>query len=141
MVKSKKAPKYKSPLEEQTAKQLDDDYTKFEYEPDKLPYTIPETEHTYTPDFKIEKIFGDIMYLECKGAGPRYGLTLDTRKKMLYVKFKYPNLDIRFVFQNPYFKINKGSKTTYAMWAEKNGFKWCGSTIPKEWLKEMRGRD
>jgi hypothetical protein len=54
---------------------------------------------------------------------------------MLAVKKSNPELDIRFVFQAPYNKINKGSKTTYAKWADKYGFPWCSySTIPLTWL-------
>jgi hypothetical protein len=70
------------------------------------------------------------IYLEVKGR-----LTVEDRRKMLAVKKSNPELDIRFVFQAPYNKINKGSKTTYAKWAEKYGFLWCSySTIPLTWL-------
>ena len=33
-------------------------------------------------------------------------------------------LDIRMVFQSPYNKINKNSKTTYAKWCEKHDIPW-----------------
>ncbi len=83
----------------------------------------------------------NFIYLECKGGpNPRMhnpGLDLATRKKMILVKEQHSGIDIRFVFENPNLKLRKGSKTTYAMWAEKNGFKWCGPIIPKEWFLEM----
>ena len=41
---------------------------------------------------------------------------------MKAVKAANPDLDIRIIFQSPHNKINKRSKTTYSMWAEKNGF-------------------
>ena len=54
---------------------------------------------------------------------------------MKAVKKQNPELDIRFVFQAPYNKLYKGAKSTYAQWAEKNGFKWAHySSIPVEWL-------
>jgi 3-deoxy-D-manno-octulosonic acid (KDO) 8-phosphate synthase len=54
---------------------------------------------------------------------------------MKAVKKANPDLDIRFVFQAPFNKINKKSKTTYAAWAEKNGFQWAAyHSIPVEWL-------
>ena len=55
---------------------------------------------------------------------------------MKAVKKSNPDLDIRFVFQAPYNKIYKGSKTTYAKWAERHDFKWCSyQSIPIDWLK------
>lgn len=80
----------------------------------------------YTPDFCIDKC----KFLEIKGQF----LAAD-RTKHLLIKEQYPDLDIRFVFDNPNRAINKGSKTTYASWADKHGFKWCGKEIPKEWLQ------
>ena len=98
------------------------------YEDTKLQYI---TVHNYIPDFTLEG--SKIIYLEAKG-----NLDSADRAKMKAVKEHHPDLDIRFVFQrdNP---IRKGSKTTYSMWAEKLGFKWCvGEDIPEEWLKELK---
>ena len=50
--------------------------------------------------------------------------------------YKVPELDIRFVLQSPNGKIYKGSKTTYAEWCNKNGFKWANKEIPQEWIEE-----
>jgi hypothetical protein len=57
---------------------------------------------------------------------------------MKLVKEQHPLFDIRFVFQRSQNKISKNSKTTYAMWAELNGFPWAEGLIPPEWLKEKR---
>jgi hypothetical protein len=55
---------------------------------------------------------------------------------MKAVKEANPDLDIRIIFQSPHNKINKRSKTTYSMWAEKNGFPWCAYyAIPVDWLR------
>jgi hypothetical protein len=59
---------------------------------------------------------------------------LEDRKKHLLIREQYPNLDIRFVFTNSKAKINKGSKTTYADWCDKNSFKYADKLIPKEWF-------
>ena len=113
----------RSGLERQVAAILDELKVEYSYEPEWLPYVI---EHRYIPDFKI----GDI-YLETKG-----WFKSSDRRKMLAVKKANPDLDIRLVFQAPTNKISKRSKTTYAMWAERNGFPWCAYyAIPTSWLK------
>ena len=151
--------KFKSELEAKTAKQLNDDCVTYIYEGFRLNYTKPETDHYYKADFpvkksaallsELEKIdllpedyrYLDYVFLECKGGpNPRQhnpGLDVATRKKMLLVKDQHPGIDIRFVFENPDLKLRKGSKRTYASWAEEHGFKWCGPKIPKEWFKDM----
>lgn len=58
------------------------------------------------------------------------------RSKHLCIKFQHPELDIRFVFSNPNAKLGKGSKTTYAQWCDKNGFKWAAKDVPLAWIKE-----
>lgn len=136
--------KYRSRSEVRVAKELDAESKEAFYEKTKLSYTVPETKHKYTPDFVTLKhdcvdslgLHGYIL-LECKGVGERDGLSLTTRKKMVQVKKDNPDADIRFIFDNPNYKINPKSKTTYAMWAEKNGFPWANRVIPKDWLKEM----
>ena len=112
----------RSGLEEQVAELLDELKIPYAYESEKIQYV---TEARYIPDFKV----GDI-YLEAKG----YFKPAD-RKKMLAVKKCNPDLDIRLVFQAPYNKISKKSKTTYAKWADRHGFPWCAYyAIPREWL-------
>ena len=113
----------RSGLEIQVADLLTKLKVDWEYESNWYPYVI---EHKYTPDFKV----GDV-YLECKG----YFSAAD-RRKMKAVKKDNPKLDIRFIFQAPFNKLSKRSKTTYATWAEKNGFRWCAYyAIPTSWLK------
>ena len=113
----------RSHLEEQVADLLDEMKIEYQYESEKIPYMI---EANYIPDFKV----GDI-YFETKGYFPP-----DQRRKMKAVKSANPDLDIRIIFQSPHNKINKRSKTTYSMWAEKNGFPWCAYyAIPIDWVR------
>lgn len=113
----------RSKLEEKVAQLLNELGVSFEYESTKVPYIL---QCNYTPDFLLP----NGVYLETKGH-----LTPEDRRKMLAVKKANPDLDVRFVFQAPYNKIEKRSKTTYAAWCEKNNFKWCAyHSIPIEWL-------
>lgn len=96
-----------------------------EYEKNKITYTQPETQHTYTPDFRLP----NGIYVETKGR-----FVMEDRKKHILIKQQHPELDIRFVFQNSKNKIRKGSKTTYGDWCDKYGFKYADKTIPSEWL-------
>ncbi len=114
---------FRSGLEEKVADLLTNLGVKYEYESTKVPYVL---RCNYTPDFLLP----NGIYLETKGH-----LTEEDRRKMKAVKAANPELDIRFVFQSPYNKIYKGSKTTYSKWAEKHGFLWCAyHSIPIEWL-------
>ncbi len=114
---------FRSGLEEKVADLLSSLKVKYEYESTKVAYTLL---CNYTPDFLLP----NGVYLEVKGR-----LTTEDRRKMLAVKKNNPELDIRFVFQAPFNKLYKGSKSTYAKWAEKNGFLWCAyHSIPIEWL-------
>ena len=100
------------------------------YEPDVFEYKVEET-RKYTPDFKIKRTGRrKPLFIEYKGV-----LDVATRKKMKLFKKQYPKVDLRIVFQNALNKIRKGSRTTYAMWAEQWGFKWANKEIPKSWLK------
>ena len=96
-----------------------------EYEQHVIKYTKPETHHKYHPDFKLP----NGIFVETKG---RF-LTAD-RKKHLLIKAQHPELDIRFLFQNSKTRISKSSKTTYADWCVKYGFKFADKEIPAEWL-------
>jgi hypothetical protein len=118
---------FRSGLEEKVAEQLDNLGVSYEFEKLKLKYIKPASEHFYTPDFLLP----NGIIVETKG---RF-LVLD-RQKHLLVKRNHPTLDIRFVFSNSKAKLSKSSRTTYAMWCEKNGFKYADKTIPEEWLKE-----
>ena len=94
----------RSKLEEKVAQLLNELGVSFEYESTKVPYIL---QCNYTPDFLLP----NGVYLETKGH-----LTPEDRRKMVAVKKANPDLDIRFVFQAPYNKIEKRSKTTYAAW-------------------------
>lgn len=122
---------FRSGLEKKVADFLKEHKAQFTYECDKIHYRVPESEHTYTPDFRIVTRSGKVIYVETKGR-----FMLEDRKKHLLIKEQYPNLDIRFVFQSPHAKIAKGATSTYRMWAEKHGFTWAARCVPEEWLNE-----
>jgi hypothetical protein len=94
----------------------------FSYETLSLPYIV---ERKYKPDF----ILPNGVIIEVKG----YWTGAD-RSKHLKVKEAHPDLDIRFCFMNAHNKLSKRSKTTYAQWCDKKGFKWCQRNIPKSWI-------
>jgi hypothetical protein len=118
---------WRSGLEERVAEQLDQLGVEYTYEKLKLKYIKPASEHVYTPDF----VLPNGIIVETKG---RF-LAAD-RQKHILVKRHNPELDIRFVFSNSNAKISKASKTTYAMWCRKNGYKFADKTIPEEWINE-----
>jgi len=122
---------YRSGLEDNIAKQLETLGIDGEYEKHKVTYTQPAKKRKYTPDFWLKGPNGQIV-IETKG---RF-VTAD-RQKHLMIQKEYPDLDIRFVFQNSRAKISKGSKTTYGIWCDKNNFKYSDKLIPQEWIKEV----
>ncbi len=115
--------KFRSKLEEQVSDLLNQLGVPYEYESNKVAYTIS---HYYIPDF----ILPSGIILEVKGYfGP------EDRRKIKNLKEQNPEVDIRMVFQAPYNKISKKSKTTYAKWCDRLGIKWCAFyDIPIEWL-------
>ena len=122
-LKNKEQPKYRSNLEKDIANLLECLGVSFQYESDKLSYTI---EHNYTPDF----VLPNYKYLEAKGYW-----SPEDRRKILAVKRDNPDVDLRMIFQSPYNTISKKSKTTYAQWCEKHDIPWASfHDIPLEWL-------
>jgi len=122
-LKNKKEIKFKSKLEERVADLLTNLGISYEYESTKVPYTI---QHNYHPDF----ILPNYVHLETKGYW-----SPEDRRKVLAVKRDNPDLDLRMVFQAPYNKISKKSKTTYAQWCEKHDIPWSSfHNIPLDWL-------
>ena len=95
---------FRSGLEQQVADLLSSLKVKYEYESTKVPYIL---QCNYTPDFLLP----NGIYLEVKGR-----LTVEDRRKMLAVKKSNPELDIRFVFQAPYNKNTKGTRTSRPIW-------------------------
>lgn len=119
---------YRSGLENKFMETLEDLGIDPKYESIPLEYTVPESKHIYTPDFPVSPH----IIIETKGR-----FDVEDRKKMLLIKEQYPDIEFRFVFYNANQKIKKGSKTTYAMWCEKKGFKWAHKTIPHEWVLDI----
>lgn len=127
---------FRSGLEKDLSDALSRSGVSYAYEQEKITYIKPERESKYTPDFVVttrpdgssrEKP----LIIETKGR-----FLADDRQKHLLVKRQHPDLDIRFVFSNPNVKISKTSKTTYASWCEKHGFKYAKGTVPEKWLEE-----
>jgi len=114
---------FRSGLEERIADLLVELGVSYEYESTKIPYII---HHNYTPDF----ILPNGVYLECKGFWED-----SDRRKIKAVKLQNPELDLRMVFQAPFNKISKKSKTTYAQWCERHDIPWTSfHNIPLDWL-------
>ena len=119
--------RYRSGLEIEVQLELKNSNQEYQYEPYKLKYTKPSTEHTYTPDI----VLPNGILIEIKGE-----FTAADRKKHLWVRQCHPELDIRFLFGNPKQKLTKrkGSQS-YAQWCDKQGFLWAKAPkIPRSWL-------
>lgn len=116
---------YRSGLEEKIQTQLAEAKIKAQYEPGRIPYTVAPK--TYTPDF----VLPNGIVIETKG----YFLPAD-RTKHLAIKAQYPNIDLRFIFQNPKQRLNKTSRTTYEAWCIQHGFIYAAKWIPQTWLDE-----
>lgn len=105
----------------------------YDYEITVIPYTVPESKHKYTVDWT----FANGILCETKGFLSDH----QERNKYVLLKQQYPDLDLRFVFDNPN-KLCGGTKYTHAKWADKHNFPWCGirdeETI-KKWIGESSG--
>lgn len=119
---------YRSGLEEKAAQQIAQAGLAVHFEKLRVKFTQPAKDRTYTPDFILA---GNGIIIETKGL-----FQTEDRQKHILIKEQHPDLDIRFVFSNAQAKVAKKSKTTYAAWAEKHGFKWSHRVIPPEWLME-----
>lgn len=120
---------FRSGLEEKNARHLEAHKVPVLFEVRKIKYVVPEHRRTYTVDFELP----NGILVETKGR-----LLQVDRAKHLLVKAQNPDMDLRFVFQNPSAPIAKGSRTSYADWADKHGFIWAKNLIPVEWLEEKR---
>ena len=121
---AKRTEHFRSKLEERVCADLDNRGHKYGYETMKLEYTVV---HKYNPDLVLD----NGIIVEIKGL-----FTGADRSKHLKVKQAHPDADIRFVFQRAHTRLSKTSKTTYAMWCDKHGFKWAEQKVPEEWLNE-----
>jgi hypothetical protein len=122
---------YRSGLEEKVGAQLQSAGIEAEYEPFKISYEVPATQHKYTPDY----VLPNGIIIETKGR-----FVIEDRKKHVLIKAQYPGLDIRFVFSNSNAKLRKGSKTTYADWCSKHGFDFADKMVPDNWINESTRR-
>jgi hypothetical protein len=118
---------YRSGLEDSTATHIRSKGAKVLYETSKIHYVIPESKHTYTPDF----ILPNGIIVETKGF-----LSIEDRKKHLLIRQQHPEKDIRFVFTRSATKLYKGAKSTYSDWCIKNNFKFADKKIPDSWFNE-----
>ena len=122
--------KLRSKLEGKFEAILKDYKIEYGYEITKIPYTVPESQHTYLVDFTI--LSG--VLIECKGWLQDHA----ERRKYVLLKEQYPDLDLRFVFADPNKKCG-GMKTTHAEWADRHGFRWCSINDKEQilhWIKE-----
>ena len=120
----------RSKLEERFETILQEFGVTYEYEVTKIPYTIPESYHVYTVDWTV--LNGKLI--ETKG----YLSDHAERRKYVLLKEQHPELDLRFVFDNPN-KLCGGTKMSHAKWADKYGFKWCSIKDTEQilnWIKE-----
>lgn len=129
----KKKPKFnkaghRSGLETKVDGKLKELGVNYKYESDVIPFLYPAKPAKYTPDFVVTRD-KTLTYVEVKGK-----LDRQSRQKMVLVSNQNPKLRFVFCFQKPDNVIYKGSKTTYAMWAEKNGFEWCTPDTLGEYL-------
>ena len=123
---------WRSGLEERNGALLDKWGVFYEFEGERIEYTKPARLCKYTPDFPlITQGSGKKIYVETKGR-----FMVEDRQKHILIRKQRPDLDIRFVFDNPNARISKTSKTTYAAWCEKNGFLYARKTIPRECIDE-----
>lgn len=124
--------KRRSRLEQRFEEILQSFDVQYDYEITQIPYIVPESKHKYTVDWTI--ING--VLIETKG----YLSDHVERNKYVLLKKQYPELDLRFVFDNPN-KLCGGMKTTHAEWAIKNGFQYCGIKDVdqiRSWVKEAK---
>tara|TARA_R100001163_G_scaffold59051_1_gene47629 strand:- start:1069 stop:1479 length:411 start_codon:yes stop_codon:yes gene_type:complete len=105
-----------------------------EYEKGKIEYQWLE-DKKYIPDFILKE---NGIILEVKGRFVR-----EDRKKHLFIRKQKPELDIRFIFDNPKAKLYKGGKMTNASWCDKHKFKYCSlrEGIPEAWFNERKTRN
>lgn len=118
---------FRSGLEEKVAAELAAAGVVAPYESVTIEYNKPARTAKYTPDFQLP----NGIIIETKG---RF-VTADRQKHNL-IKEQKPDLDIRFVFSNSRQRISKTSKTTYAMWCQRFGYKYADKSVPRAWIDE-----
>lgn len=126
--------KYRNKFEKNTGDRLNELGISFEYESEKLGYTV---EGRYIPDFIIRTKSANKIYVETKGNGRSFDGP--SRRKLIAVKQQHPEKDIRIVFYSdgkigP--KRKDGSFLRQSDWAVKHGFQYAIREIPDGWLAE-----
>lgn len=129
----------KNGLERKVHEQLVQNGVPLPYEKVKLAYTVPARDAKYIPDWVDEE---RNIIIEAKG---RFGhfrsdsAGAQERQKMILVKELYPDWEIWIIFQDVRKPIYKGSKTTYAMWADTHGFKYSDKgVVPAELIAKLK---
>ena len=105
-------------FEESVYKKLRRSKVAFEYEAERVKYTIASV---YVPDFVIIREDNTKLYIETKGY-----LRPEDKRKLVAVKKCNPEIDLRILFQVHNLK--------YIRWAERNKIPWAVGKIPKEWF-------
>ena len=120
---------YRSKFEKKVAGYIGKRRVEFRYEAAKFKFVQPAKNRTYKPDFYIPTTG---IYIETKGK-----LTHDDRTKLVWVKEQNPSIKLVILFMKSNNPIRKGSKTTYADWADSVGMDWAdfNDGIPERWLK------
>ena len=96
--------------------------------------TDVRTHHLYTADFAFKSKSGKLILVECKGHPLAW--TGKTRSKHQAIKKQFPDMDLRFIFNNKHGKISARSKTSNADWCKRQGFLCETDTIPQSWINE-----
>jgi hypothetical protein len=129
----KKKNNYRNKFEQVTGDSLNDKSISFEYETERLSYTITAN---YIPDFILFTRSGRKIYIETKGNGRSFDGA--SRRKLIAVRSQHPEKDIRIVFwsDGKFGATRKdGTRQTQCGWATKNGFLCAVREIPDAWLQ------
>lgn len=140
---------FRSGLELNVERQIQENKFDPHYETHTIQFIQPQKRRKYTPDFLLSPLpttpdvkllqkhieSGLVIVIESKGR-----FEAADRQKHLMLQEQYPSMDLRFIFTNSKGKITKNSKTTYAMWCEKYGFKYADKDIPQEWFEEVANK-
>lgn len=125
--KKRKQNRYKSLLERRFAELCFKNGVKAVYEARRFEFV--RMAH-YSPDWEITPT----LYVETKGYfSPR------NRGDLLSFREQHPGVEIFLVFAEPSNRLTKKSKTTYAEWCDKHGFRWCSiDRFPKFLWEESK---
>jgi len=113
---------FRSQFEASVAKDLHGRGVVFEYETERVFYSIS---YTYVTDFTIPEEFsvtGEPIYVECKG-----WLRPEDKRKILAIKADNPGMDLRLLFQS------RNAKNI--QWCQKNNIRFGIGTVPTRWLR------